>query len=93
MQRFLKFASSSVQAMSLTLLTAAAIVMPSGFSHAQSASLTTGDSTTTVSCPCTNGNDCGPPAYNANTGYSCPNPGNCGAAANCSIKVVITPSA
>jgi hypothetical protein len=45
--------------------------------------------TTTVSCPCTNGNDCGPPTYNANTGYSCPNPANCGAAANCQIKVVI----
>jgi hypothetical protein len=69
-------------------LAACLIAAPGSNSQAQSATPADGG-TTTVSCPCTNGNDCGPPTYNANTGYSCPNPANCGAAANCQIKVVI----
>jgi hypothetical protein len=87
MRQVLKLVSSSVQALSLSLLTVAAIAVPSSNSQAQSTNSAGG---TTVTCPCTNGNDCGPPTYNANTGYSCPNPQNCGAAANCSINVVIT---
>jgi len=43
----------------------------------------------TVGCDCTNGDTCGPYAYDNVRGYYCTTPQNCGASANCSISVSV----
>ena len=90
MRRFLEYASSSIQAFSIASLMIAAVALPNGNANGESSG-DTPPTGTSATCPCAGGGTCGDATYDNKKGYSCPQPGNCGAAANCQISVVINP--